>query len=43
MKNELKEKSEFYFGNMAVFIPILFLIVSILFMVIEKRASLKTF
>lgn len=36
MKNELKEKSEFYFGNMAVFIPILFLIVSILLWLLRK-------
>lgn len=43
MKDNLEKKKIFYFGNMIIFIPILLLIISILFMVIAKRASLKTF
>lgn len=43
MKNDSKNEKEFYFGSIAVFIPILFLIANILFMVITKRAALKTF
>ncbi|MBO5413390.1 MAG: hypothetical protein J6A29_03705 [Clostridia bacterium] len=43
MKNKLENKKEFYFGDMAIFIPIVFLITSILFMVVERKASLKTF
>ncbi len=40
-KNTMND--EFYFGRKSVFIPIIFLIVSIVTLVVFKRASLKTF
>lgn len=42
---EIKEEKnkEFYFGKKGVFIPILFLIISIIVLVILKRASMKKF
>lgn len=43
MNDKLENKKEFYFGDMVAFIPIISLIASILFMVIERKASLKTF
>ena len=43
MKKKLENNKKFYFGDMIIFVPILFLIISILFLVIEKKASLKTF
>lgn len=41
--NKNESKSDFYFGSMAVFLPIVFLILSILAIVIEREASLKSF
>ena len=43
MKNKNEFNYEFYFGKKSVFIPIVFLIISIITLVILKRASLKTF
>lgn len=43
MNNNKELSKEFYFGKKAVFIPIIFLVVSIISLVILKRASLKTF
>lgn len=43
MKNNDENNKEFYLGRKAVFIPIIFLIISIITLVILKRASLKTF
>lgn len=43
MKNKSETKMEFYLGRKAIFIPIFFLIISIVVLVILKKASLKTF
>ena len=43
MENKNETNNEFYLGRKAIFIPIIFLIISIITLVILKRASLKTF
>lgn len=43
MEKNDKINKEFCLGKKAVFIPILFLIISIIVLVILKRASMKTF
>lgn len=44
MKKDSEQKTkDYYFGTFSVFIPSIFLIVSIIVLVVLKRASLKTF
>lgn len=43
MDNTNKKNDNFYFGNFMILIPIIFFIISIISLVICRRASLKTF